>query len=501
MTDSFDADINSDLNDTFNAIEIALDTISDNIDSAMSSIEENNETKTDYDLDIAIDSDTNATFTVSTKDGVLISAINKESISIRGTGYDLDISTLTFSHDETTADKQLTAELNATANLEGDNNTRFNGTLTLSADINNIGEDSEPTASDVTKLSLSLSGILESNGRELDGSVTLDATNANYKIVGKLTGKTDEPIIDGELTANIKLLDLEKVNDDDSVDQIDFEDIPQSYTFIGKIVDGAKEFALELDYNKSTLSNDIDGTIKNLVFKNDKVSLTADQIDLSREVLSDTGSEVQNKDSLNIVGLSGTVIDDTNSTLSLKVDGNFSEEYSEYDSTLLSKYIKNAKFNLDTTYSYLDTDVNISIQSDLSDYKDGESYPTYGTNTSGFITISGSVRASDFEPFDIDLGAKLSNTTNKTEGLSILISKGSYKFATEILNSYSLTTIDGNTSYSEDPTTTIKIVDSNGVIVDGDTTTLNVTNSSGDSLGTIQNNEIKYSDGLTETLY
>jgi len=226
LIEEFDSDINatskaiSTLADDFsNKVELDLNNTMNEIDSRLSYIEERLRAIEDTNITAVTlftedTNDTNKTITFvrgvnDLNETVLVSASNA---SLSGTGYNLNISSLEFNWDELTRTATFTA--NTTASISA-NDTTFTGNLSIDGNYTESSGDGKP--SDIEKLIFTFNGNLTSDSRVLDGNISIDAINGNYTINGKLTGKTGEPTIEGSLSANISLLDLDKINGEDEV--------------------------------------------------------------------------------------------------------------------------------------------------------------------------------------------------------------------------------------------------------------------------------------------
>lgn len=201
MTETFSDNVEADLNSTRIAIKDRLDAISLSIDAQTDANATN--------ISVTSENET-INFTVTyDSEGEIVTA-QAQNQTLTGTGYSLNISSMAFNYDDT--NKNATANLSASAQISA-NNTTFNGTLNISGDIDiPVNDEDNLIPSDINSLNFVFDGDLTSNGRVLDGNISLTAdSNISFIIEGNLQGLTNEPKINGKVTASAKLLDLDKV--------------------------------------------------------------------------------------------------------------------------------------------------------------------------------------------------------------------------------------------------------------------------------------------------
>lgn len=199
LTDNFSTKVDNDLNTTLETISARLEDISLNIDSQI----ENNNTTITYD---------GISFDVTYNTEGDVDSINATNQRLNGTGYDLNISNLDFNFTESTVDTNgsATITLNAVANINAAQTT-FDGDLNINGNMLIPANDEELLATDISTLNFNFEGKIVSDSRVLDGNLSLIANgDISAKIQGNLVGKTNEPTINGEITASANQLDLDK---------------------------------------------------------------------------------------------------------------------------------------------------------------------------------------------------------------------------------------------------------------------------------------------------
>ena len=139
-----------------------------------------------------------------------VTALNADGlIRLNGTGYDVNITSLSFNG--------VNADFNMTAHIEGD-------TTTESMDLNQLAvsfvADSTQNNSFAffTNAKVTLDGTIVANDRTLVGRLTLDDNDqTNNKLVGSMTCATEEPSFTGEIVLNMPLSALKAIAQDDDL--------------------------------------------------------------------------------------------------------------------------------------------------------------------------------------------------------------------------------------------------------------------------------------------
>ena len=306
------------------------------------------------------------------------------------------------------------------------------------------------------------------------------------------------------------------------IEKISMENIPQSYLFSGNITHttGSKTntATLNLALNKPNSSKSIEGKITNLTFGNNSVNLTANEIGYAHNIVqNDEGATLEQvTKSTTLKGLRGAVIDTSNATLTLDINGTVSDTYLNYNGGY-DNYQKDLHNGMDinTTYSYGGTVFNGRMTANLNipDADDDWYNPSCTTEciTTGNMKFVGSLSANHFVPFNLTLEAKLTGTNSlRTEAATMLLNRNGYSLASKLISSY---TGNSSTHKWDETSTKLDIKDSNGVTA-SETKTYGTSidsivfkNTSGTTLGTAgqQNTgnkwEILYSDNTTETIF
>lgn len=156
--------------------------------------------------------------------------------------YDLKIKSLSF-------DDNAGIKFKFLGSINGENNSNMNLTdLSISLDFNE--NSNKDNASSFENISFVFDGQINSDGRVLNGSLTLDESDSSKNaIAGKLVGLENEPTIEGVLKADINM-DAMKESIDDEDDSINNWSWGTLALFSYE-VDGERKYFIEIDREES----------------------------------------------------------------------------------------------------------------------------------------------------------------------------------------------------------------------------------------------------------
>ncbi len=303
--------------------------------------------------------------------------------------------------------------------------------------------------------------------------------------------------------------------------KVDLEDIPQSYMFDGNITHTTGDLTnianLKIAINKPTESKTANAVIQNLTFGNEKVQLQAANITLGKVFLdgNTTISETETN-SFSLSGLRGTVLDDSNITLSLDINGTGSSKtYRTLDNDTPHQ---EDTLDMNATYSYAGTTFNGSLEFNLHDpYTDDPYYSSSLPRSTGTAKFQGMVSSTNgFAPFNLSLEANLIDAPNneRYEAMTLLLNRETtppYSLAAKMVSKFHR--VGEDIRYWQKDGTILDIKDINGVSGNSYATgeysidSIVFKNTSSTTLGTAgeqttgNNWEILYSDNTSETIF
>lgn len=199
---------------------------------------------------------------VSTEDGSgdngeLTSVSTSGDITLKGTGYDLKVTSLSF-------DENGKVSLKASGTISGEDSS----TMTLSAlEISfDFDKNKEDTPKALSNIEATFDGTIVSSGRTLQGQLNISESSKIHTLEGSYTGLSNEPSFEGTITVKIDLDDVKTVAEDNGntvwigdyapLVMVDFNDgtksLMTSYTMIDKRRNENAEDVT--DYNLTTQS-------------------------------------------------------------------------------------------------------------------------------------------------------------------------------------------------------------------------------------------------------